>query len=56
MLVGLVVFVSEVGLSRDIPVLEDPSTYTYYREEVGGWVGAPQIGLQRQKLLHTDQL
>jgi len=24
------------GLSRDIPVLEDPSTYTYYREEVGG--------------------
>ncbi|WP_299356912.1 FAD-dependent oxidoreductase [uncultured Shimia sp.] len=24
------------GLSRDLPVLEDPSTYTYYREEVGG--------------------
>ena len=24
------------GLSRDMPVLEDPSTYTYYREEVGG--------------------
>ncbi len=23
-------------LSRDLPVLEDPSTYTYYREEVGG--------------------
>ena len=24
------------GLPRDLPVLEDPSTYTYYREEVGG--------------------
>ncbi|MFQ5634674.1 MAG: FAD-dependent oxidoreductase, partial [Gammaproteobacteria bacterium] len=24
------------GLSRDLLVLEDPSTYTYYREEVGG--------------------
>ncbi|WP_294230224.1 FAD-dependent oxidoreductase [uncultured Shimia sp.] len=24
------------GLSRDLPVLEDPSTYTYYREEMGG--------------------
>ena len=24
------------GLSRDLPVLEDPSTHTYYREEVGG--------------------
>jgi 4-methylaminobutanoate oxidase (formaldehyde-forming) len=24
------------GLSPDLPVLEDPSTYTYYREEVGG--------------------
>lgn len=24
------------GLSRKLPVLEDPSTYTYYREEVGG--------------------
>ncbi|SHJ75489.1 4-methylaminobutanoate oxidase (formaldehyde-forming) [Shimia gijangensis] len=24
------------GLSRNLPVLEDPSTYTYYREEVGG--------------------
>jgi 4-methylaminobutanoate oxidase (formaldehyde-forming) len=24
------------GLSHDLPVLEDPSTYTYYREEVGG--------------------
>jgi glycine cleavage system aminomethyltransferase T/glycine/D-amino acid oxidase-like deaminating enzyme len=24
------------GLSRDLPVLEDPSTYTYYREEAGG--------------------
>jgi len=24
------------GLSRELPVLEDPSTYTYYREEVGG--------------------
>ena len=24
------------GLPRDMPVLEDPSTYTYYREEVGG--------------------
>ncbi len=24
------------GLGRDLPVLEDPSTYTYYREEVGG--------------------
>ncbi|MCT8329329.1 GcvT family protein [Albidovulum sediminis] len=24
------------GLSRDLPVLEDPKTYTYYREEVGG--------------------
>jgi glycine cleavage system aminomethyltransferase T/glycine/D-amino acid oxidase-like deaminating enzyme len=24
------------GLSRDLPVLEDPSTYAYYREEVGG--------------------
>jgi len=24
------------GLSRDLPVLEDPSIYTYYREEVGG--------------------
>lgn len=24
------------GLSRNMPVLEDPSTYTYYREEVGG--------------------
>jgi len=24
------------GLSRDLPVLEDPATYTYYREEVGG--------------------
>ena len=24
------------GLSSDLPVLEDPSTYTYYREEVGG--------------------
>lgn len=24
------------GLSRDLPVLEDPSTYTYFREEVGG--------------------
>ena len=23
-------------LPRDLPVLEDPSTYTYYREEVGG--------------------
>jgi glycine cleavage system aminomethyltransferase T/glycine/D-amino acid oxidase-like deaminating enzyme len=23
-------------LSRDLPVIEDPSTYTYYREEVGG--------------------
>jgi 4-methylaminobutanoate oxidase (formaldehyde-forming) len=23
-------------LPRDMPVLEDPSTYTYYREEVGG--------------------
>lgn len=26
------------GLSRDLPVLEDPSTYTYYREEVGGLI------------------
>ena len=25
-----------LGLPRDLPVLEDPSTYTYYREEVGG--------------------
>ncbi len=24
------------GLSRDLPVLEDPSTYAYYREEMGG--------------------
>ena len=24
------------GLPRDLPVLEDPSTWTYYREEVGG--------------------
>ncbi|QIE47145.1 FAD-dependent oxidoreductase [Pseudohalocynthiibacter aestuariivivens] len=24
------------GLPRDLPVLEDPSTYTYYREEMGG--------------------
>ena len=24
------------GLPRDLPILEDPSTYTYYREEVGG--------------------
>ena len=24
------------GLPRNLPVLEDPSTYTYYREEVGG--------------------
>ena len=24
------------GLNRDLPVLEDPKTYTYYREEVGG--------------------
>ena len=24
------------GLSRDLPVLEDPTTYTYFREEVGG--------------------
>lgn len=24
------------GLSRNMPILEDPSTYTYYREEVGG--------------------
>jgi len=24
------------GLSRDLPVVEDPKTYTYYREEVGG--------------------
>jgi 4-methylaminobutanoate oxidase (formaldehyde-forming) len=24
------------GLSPDLPVLEDPSTYAYYREEVGG--------------------
>lgn len=24
------------GLSRDLPVMEDPSTYTYYREEMGG--------------------
>ena len=24
------------GLPRDLPVLEDPKTYTYYREEVGG--------------------
>jgi glycine/D-amino acid oxidase-like deaminating enzyme len=24
------------GLSRNLPILEDPSTYTYYREEVGG--------------------
>ena len=24
------------GLSSNLPVLEDPSTYTYYREEVGG--------------------
>ena len=24
------------GLPRDLPVLEAPSTYTYYREEVGG--------------------
>ncbi|MDH5187943.1 MAG: FAD-dependent oxidoreductase [Rhodospirillaceae bacterium] len=24
------------GLSGNMPVLEDPSTYTYYREEVGG--------------------
>jgi 4-methylaminobutanoate oxidase (formaldehyde-forming) len=24
------------NLPRDLPVLEDPSTYTYYREEVGG--------------------
>lgn len=24
------------GIRNDMPVLEDPSTYTYYREEVGG--------------------
>lgn len=24
------------GLSRDMPIVEDPSTYTYYREEGGG--------------------
>lgn len=24
------------GLSRDLPVLEDPKTYAYYREEMGG--------------------
>jgi len=24
------------GIRKDMPILEDPSTYTYYREEVGG--------------------
>ncbi len=41
------------GLSRDLPVLEDPSTYTYYREEVGGlMLGLFEPGAAPWKLDH----
>ena len=41
------------GISRDLPVLEDPSTYTYYREEVGGlMLGLFEPGAAPWKLDH----
>jgi 4-methylaminobutanoate oxidase (formaldehyde-forming) len=43
------------GLSRDLPVLEDPSTYTYYREEVGGlMLGLFEPGAAPWKLIEPD--
>jgi glycine cleavage system aminomethyltransferase T/glycine/D-amino acid oxidase-like deaminating enzyme len=41
------------GISRNLPVLEDPSTYTYYREEVGGlMLGLFEPGAAPWKLDH----
>ena len=35
------------GLPRDLPVLEDPATYTYYREVVGGLMWITRITRSR---------